>query len=51
MKVLLVEPKSKRSWGHNNQYVGLLRIANWLKSTGNKIKYIQFDSKKPVNLN
>lgn len=40
MHVLLVEPNIKKTWGANNQYVGLLRIANWLKSTGNTIEYV-----------
>lgn len=40
VKALLVEPKLKRAWGHNNQHVGLLRIANWLQSTGHTIEYV-----------
>ena len=41
MNILLVEPKMPRSWGANNQFVGLLRIANWLNSTGHNIRYVQ----------
>lgn len=42
MDVLLVEPKPPRSWGANNQFVGLLRIANWLNSTGNNVRYVRY---------
>lgn len=39
-KCLLVEPKPTKSWGVNNQHVGLLRVGNWLQSTGNKVQYV-----------
>lgn len=42
MKALLVEPKFKRSWGRNNQHVGLLRIGNWLAQTGNEVQYVRY---------
>jgi len=42
MNILLVEPKKSKNWGKNNQYVGLLRIGNWLIQEGNNVQYIQF---------
>lgn len=42
MNILLVEPKISRAWGKNNQFVGLLRIANWLNSTGHNTRYVQY---------
>ena len=42
MNVLLVEPKPPRTWGANNQFVGLLRIANWLIDAGNNIRYVRY---------
>ena len=42
MNVLLVEPKPPRAWGANNQFVGLLRIANWLVSTGHNVRYVRY---------
>jgi len=38
--ILLVEPRKRRSWGKNNQYIGLLRIANYHKSQGDRVEYI-----------
>jgi len=49
MNCLLVEPQIKKSWGHNNQFVGLLRIANWLKSTKNKIVYVRHPDYPAIN--
>jgi radical SAM superfamily enzyme YgiQ (UPF0313 family) len=41
-KILLVEPKKEKSWGKNNQYVGLLRIATLQKERGNKVEYVVY---------
>lgn len=40
MKVLLVEPSKSKSWGKNSQYIGLLKIGNYFKSTSNKVQYV-----------
>lgn len=40
MNVLLVEPEQSKSWGTNNQYIGLLRIAAYHKSTGDRVEYV-----------
>ena len=50
MNVLLVEPEPKRSWGKNNQYVGLLKIANYHRQQGDKVEYI-VSPKKPKRIN
>ena len=42
MKMLLVEPEQGRTWGKNNQFVGLLRIGNWLQQTGHSVEYVQY---------
>lgn len=40
MNVLLVEPQKKKSWGKNNQYVGLLRIATYHQEQGDEVEYV-----------
>lgn len=40
MECLLVEPKRPRSWGHNNQYVGLLRIGSALQFSGHRVEWV-----------
>jgi len=41
MNYLLVEPKFGRTWGKNNQHVGLLRLATWLQRQGHIIEYVR----------
>lgn len=41
MKILLVEPDKSKSWGSNNQYIGLLRIAAFHKAIGDRVEYIR----------
>jgi len=41
MNILLVEPKFGRTWGKNNQHVGLLRIGNWLIQQGHNVQYVR----------
>ena len=38
--ILLVEPEKGKTWGDNNQYVGLLRLASYYKNSGNTIEYV-----------
>ncbi|MBA7534034.1 hypothetical protein ES705_26280 [subsurface metagenome] len=38
--ILLVEPLKEKTWGKNNQYLGLLRIATLQKNRGNKVEYV-----------
>jgi len=40
MKALLVEPRPSRTWGVNNQCIGLLRIARWLTEQGHAVEYV-----------
>ena len=41
MNILLVEPDKSRSWGANNQYIGLLRIGAYHKGKGDQVEYIR----------
>jgi tRNA A37 methylthiotransferase MiaB len=41
MNILLVEPDRTKSWGANNQYIGLLRIAAFHKAKGDQVEYIK----------
>lgn len=41
MNVLLVEPDKSKSWGSNNQYIGLLRIAAYHKAMGDRVEYVR----------
>jgi len=41
MRVLLVEPAQHKSWGANNQYIGLLKVAAYHKQAGDTVEYIR----------
>ena len=41
MRVLLIEPVQHKSWGANNQYIGLLKIAAYHKQAGDTVEYVQ----------
>lgn len=40
MNILLVEPEKYKSWGHNQQYIGLLKIGAYHESIGNNVEYV-----------
>jgi radical SAM superfamily enzyme YgiQ (UPF0313 family) len=41
MRVLLIEPVQHKSWGTNNQYIGLLKIAAYHKQAGDTVEYVR----------
>jgi radical SAM superfamily enzyme YgiQ (UPF0313 family) len=41
MNILLAEPDKSKSWGKNNQYIGLLRIGAYHKAAGDSVEYIR----------
>lgn len=47
MRYLLVEPRISRTWGKKNQFVGLLKLGNWLQSTGHEVAYVRFPNTPP----
>ncbi len=49
MKVLLVEPQRGRDWGPHQQYLGLLRIANWHQCLGDDVEYVHSPN-KPISI-
>lgn len=40
MNVLLVQPAHHKTWGTNNQYIGLLKVAAYHKQQGDSVEYV-----------
>jgi radical SAM superfamily enzyme YgiQ (UPF0313 family) len=40
MNVLLVQPAHHKTWGTNNQYIGLLKVATYHKQRGDHVEYV-----------
>lgn len=40
MNILLVQPAHHKTWGANNQYIGLLKVAAYHKQQGDHVEYV-----------
>lgn len=41
MKVLLVEPTIPKSWGSNQQFIGLLKVGAYHRARGDQVEYVK----------